>query len=201
MKNKHITKKTHFFYFCMMLFANLIGAISMLLLVSFLGKTGARDFFVRNYKVFAVVYALVGIAISNFIMFLYFKRKAIPNMLSNNECKPNTKEIKKIFCLLVLPSEIIRFILTSLPTRPGGLCGYRFFDGFFAMPANLLYDQFYLMPNNRLEIIRETGYTFVDNALFILVCLLYFALNTTILYFAFLFIWKKYEKQSNTLYL
>jgi hypothetical protein len=49
------------------------------------------------------------------------------------------------------------------------------------------------MPNNRLEIIRKSGYTFADNALFILVYLIYFIVYIGILFLIFWRIWKENE--------
>ena len=71
--------------------------------------------------------------------------------------------------------------------------GYRFFDGFFAMPANIAYDWFYLMPQKRLAVIRESGYTFTDNALFFLIYLIYFAITIAVLFLLFKQLWKENE--------
>ena len=48
------------------------------------------------------------------------------------------------FLSTVLVKEIIRFVLVSIPTSPGKLFGFRFFDGIFAIAPNFIYDQFYV---------------------------------------------------------
>ena len=192
MKKKNLTVYDNLAYIGIMLIANLIAAVAMLLLISILGKSNDRDMIIENYKLFAVIFAFVGVVASSLVMSFYFKRK-LPSIDFSNSEEGGIKAIIKNFCLLVLPGEILRFVFASIPTNPGSMFGYRFFDGFLAMPSNLLYDWFYLMPNDRLEIIRKSGYTFADNALFILVYLIYFIVYIGILFLIFWRIWKENE--------
>ena len=192
MKNK-ITARDKIAYFATMLGANLLGSIAIILILSILSKSNDRNTIIKNYRLFAVIFALIGIGATCLVTFLYFRSKLPDIFVSDIENADNIKVIFKNFCLWVLPGEVIRFILATLPTKPGSMFGYRFFDGFFALPANLVYDWFYLMPEKRLEVIRESGYTFADNALFFLIYLIYFAITIAVLFLIFKQLWKENE--------
>ena len=192
MKNK-ITARDKIAYFATMLGANLLGSIAIILILSILSKSNDRNTIIKNYRLFAVIFALIGIGVTCLVTFLYFRSKLPDIFVSDIENADNIKVIFKNFCSWVLPGEIIRFILATLPTKPGSMFGYRFFDGFFAMPANLVYDWFYLMPEKRLAVIRESGYTFADNALFFLIYLIYFAITIAVLFLLFKQLWKENE--------
>ena len=192
MKNK-ITAYNKIGYFITMLGANLLGSIAIILILSILSKSNDRNTIIKNYRLFAVIFALIGIGVTCLVTFLYFRSKLPHIFVSDTENADNIKVIFKNFCSWVLPGEIIRFILATLPTKPGSMFGYRFFDGFFALPANLVYDWFYLMPKKRLAVIRESGYTIADNALFFLIYLIYFAITIAVLFLIFKQLWKENE--------
>lgn len=192
MKNR-ITVRDKIVYFCTMLGANLLGSVAIILIMSILSKSNDRNIIVQNYRLFAVIFAIIGIGVACLVTFLYFRSKLPDIFVSDTENADSIKVIFKNFCLWVLPGEIIRFILATLPTKPGSMFGYRFFDGFFAMPANLVYDWFYLMPQKRLEVIRESGYTFADNALFFLIYLICFTVTVAALFLLFKQLWKENE--------
>ena len=192
MKNK-ITAYNKIGYFITMLGANLLGSIAIILILSILSKSNDRNTIIKNYRLFAVIFALIGIGVTCLVTFLYFRSKLPHIFVSDTENADNIKVIFKNFCSWVLPGEIIRFILATLPTNPGSMFGYRFFDGFFALPANLVYDWFYLMPKKRLAVIRESGYTIADNALFFLIYLIYFAITIAVLFLIFKQLWKENE--------
>lgn len=192
MKNR-ITVRDKIVYFCTMLGANLLGSVAIILIMSILSKSNDRNIIVQNYRLFAVIFAIIGIGVACLVTFLYFRSKLPDIFVSDIENADSIKVIFKNFCLWVLPGEIIRFILATLPTKPGSMFGYRFFDGFFAMPANLVYDWFYLMPQKRLEVIRESGYTFADNALFFLIYLICFTVTVAALFLLFKQLWKENE--------
>lgn len=192
MKNR-ITVRDKIVYFCTMLGANLLGSVAIILIMSILSKSNDRNIIVQNYRLFAVIFAIIGIGVACLVTFLYFRSKLPDIFVSDTENADSIKVIFKNFCLWVLPGEIIRFILATLPTKPGSMLGYRFFDGFFAMPANLVYDWFYLMPQKRLEVIRESGYTFADNALFFLIYLICFTVTVAALFLLFKQLWKENE--------
>jgi hypothetical protein len=130
------------------------------------------------------------------MIYLYFKRK-----ISDVEMKPYNENlgsvIYKTFLSTVFPAEIIRFILLCIPTKLGSVLGMRFFDGFFAFAPNFIYDQFYVAPNGLHSIIRERGFTFGDNMVFILVYLMYFVINTLILLLVYRHVWKAIDKECN----
>lgn len=192
MKNR-ITVRDKIVYFVTMLGANLLGSVAIILLLSILSKSNDRNIIIKNYRLFAVIFAFIGIGVACLVTFLHFRSKLPDIFVSDIENADSIKVIFKSFCSWVLPGEIIRFILATLPTKPGSMFGYRFFDGFFAMPANLVYDWFYLMPEKRLAVIRESGYTFADNALFFLIYLIYFAITIAVLFLIFKQLWKENE--------
>lgn len=192
MKNL-ITVRDKIVYFVTMLGANLLASVAIILLLSILSKSNDRNIIIKNYRLFAVIFAIIGIGVACLVTFLHFRSKLPDIFISDIENADSIKVIFKSFCSWVLPGEIIRFILATLPTKPGSMFGYRFFDGFFAMPANLVYDWFYLMPEKRLAVIRESGYTFADNALFFLIYLIYFAITIAVLFLIFKQLWKENE--------
>ena len=192
MKNR-LTARDKIVYFCTMLGANLLGSVAIILLLSILSKSNDRNIIIKNYRLFAVIFAFIGIGVTCLVTFLHFRSKLPDIFVSDIENADNIKVIFKNFCLWVLPGEIIRFILATLPTKPGSMFGYRFFDGFFALPANLVYDWFYLMPEKRLAVIRKSGYSFTDNALFFLIYLIYFAITIAVLFLIFKQLWKENE--------
>ena len=192
MKNK-ITAREKISYFATMLGANLLGSIAIILILSILSKSNDRNTIIKNYRLFAVIFALIGIGVTCLVTFLYFRSKLPHIFVSDIENADSIKVIFKNFCSWVLPGEVIRLILATLPTKPGPFFSYRFFDGFFAMPANIAYDWFYLMPQKRLAVIRESGYTFTDNALFLLIYLIYFSISIAVLFLLFKQLWKENE--------
>lgn len=179
-------------YFAFMIIANLAGTVATLLLISILGKTNDRDIVVKNYKLFAIIFAFIGIAITIAIIAFYFKRKL--SKIFPIETETKRTDILKNCALLVLPGEILRFILSAVSMTPGNMFGYRFFDGFLAFAPNLVYDWFYLVPNNRLEDIRKFGYTFTDNSLFLVIYFIYFIVVVGVLFFVFSKMWKNIDK-------
>lgn len=198
MKNeRNVTILDAFVYGIVMFLANLAGTFAMLLfnviVRNLIGVEGMEKF----YSFLVALYAAVGIVLSLFIIRFYFCYK-IPDIVpKKSDNKDRQKMILSNWLFMVLPGEILRFILVSLPTKPGVLlgCGYRFFDGLFAFPANFVYDRIYLMPNNRMPSIYEFGYTFTDNILFIMVYLIYFVINLCLMYILFSKVWVKYEEE------
>jgi len=89
-------------------------------------------------------------------------------------------DVWKRAAFLILPGELLRLILTSLPLPPSGFTGYRFFGGAFNMTAAFLHDVLYLMPNGRRAEVLYHGYSAADNTTYLLcntaVFLLQFAL-------------------------
>lgn len=188
-----ITVRDKIVYFVTMLGANFLASVAIVLLMSILSKSNDRNIIIKNYRLFAVIFAIIGIGVTCLVTFLYFRSKLPDIFVSDIENSDSIKVIFKNFCLWVMPGEIIRLILAIIPTKPGNLFGYRFFDGFFAMPANLVYDWFYLMPQKRLGVIRESGYNFTDNALFFLIYLIYFTVTIAALFLLFKQLWKENE--------
>ena len=138
-----------------------------------------------------VVSVSVAIITSLYITSIYFNRTL--KVEANAEI--DNKTIFRSFLSTVLVKEIVRFVLVSIPTSPGKLFGFRFFDGIFAIAPNFIYDQLYITTNGLHSVIREKGYSFADNIVFIAVYLIYFLVNMVLLYFVYLHIWKKLDKE------
>ena len=197
--NRNVTILESATYTIVMLLANVAGTLFLFLfnaiVKQLIGDEGMEKFYVFLVALFAVV----GMAVSLLLIRFYFRYK-IPDIVPKNSGDQDKRKlILKNFLFMVLPGEILRFILASLPTRSGYILGrgYRFFDGIFAFPPNFVYDRIWLMPNNRMQSIDKYGYTFTDNILFIAVYLVYFILNLFLLYLIFSRVWNQYEKERN----
>lgn len=75
---------------------------------------------------------------------------------------------------LILPAELLRFVLSALPWKPGPMFGYRFFDGVFTFIPSFLQDQLYLFRHGGVFRIREEGYLPGDHRSYFLFYLAYF---------------------------
>lgn len=193
--DKNTTVLDCFVYGIVMLFSNLAGTLVMLLLMIILKYTIGQEGVLKIYAVILFVCTFVSIAAAVFLTRLYFRYKIsdiVPKPGENYDAK---RIIVRNYLFMVLPAEILRMILSILPLPPGNMFGYRFFDGVFAIAPNFICDQLYMMPNSRIGNIRESGYTFTDNAVFFVIYLMYFLICITVLYFAFRDVWNKYEDE------
>lgn len=189
---KHrITLRDRFGYAVWMIIANLAGAAAMLLLVYFVSKSNDADLVRQYYVPFSILLALVAMATTALITGIYFHRN-VPDLLSP-EGDAGCKDILNSFCRLVLPGELLRLILCSLPTTPGMMFGYRFLDGFFALAPNYLWDMFYVIPHNRMDSMRDSGYSATDNLVFLAFYLVCLAVILAVYFFTFRAIWKSAE--------
>ena len=196
MKNeRNTTVLDCFVYGIVMFISNLAGTLSMLLLMLLLKYTIGHELVMKIYAVIVFACTFISIAVAVILTRLYFKHKMsdiVPKQDTEYDAK---KLIPSNYYFMVLPAETLRMILSILPLPPGKTFGYRFIDGFFAIAPNFTYDQLYMVPNNRLESIRESGYTFADNAVFFVFYLVYFIINIAFLYFVFRDVWNKYEDE------
>lgn len=188
---KSITAHTCLGYTLFSAAANLAGAIAMLILLYFVSKSNDADLIRQHYVIFSLLDAAVAMAVTALLTGLYFHRK-MPDVLSH-EGDASPAYILKCFCRWVLPGEIVRLILCSLPTKPGMMFGYRFLDGFFALVPNYLWDMFYVIPNNRLDSMRELGYSATDNLVFLAIYTVYLAVLLIVYFFLFKTIWRAAE--------
>lgn len=181
-------------YFAVMMGSNLAGTAAMIIFMLILKSFPSYEIFVQNYFLYillVIVSVSVTIITSLYITSIYFSRTLKVEANTGND----NKTILKSFLSTVLVKEIIRFVLVSIPTAPGKLLGFRFFDGVFAIAPNFIFDQFYVTTHGLHSIIRERGYSLTDNLVFIAICLVYFIVNIVLLYFAYLYIWKKLDKE------
>ena len=163
----------------------------MLLLLYFVSKSNDADLVRQYYVPFSILFALIAIAAAALITGIYFHRK-MPDLCSP-ERDAGCKDILNSFCRLVLPGELLRLILCSLPTTPGMMFGYRFLDGFFALAPNYLWDMFYVIPHNRMDSMRDSGYSATDNLVFLAFYLAYLAVILGVYFFTFRTVWKTAE--------
>lgn len=188
---KRITASDSLGYAVSMVVANIAGAAVMLLLLYFLSKSNDTDLVNQYFVPFSLLVASIAVATSALITGIYFHRK-LPDIIPT-EGNTGSKNILTSYLRLVLPGEILRFILCSIPTKPGMMFGYRFLDGFFALVPNYLWDMFYVIPHNRLDSMRDYGYTGADNLVFLAIYIAYLAVILTVYFFLFKHIWKTAE--------
>ena len=183
-------------YGIIMMIANAAGTVAFVFFNMIVNATIGQEAANRHYIVFAVLYALLAVSVTWFGIRLYFKYK-IPDI-----CKGagNQSVLRGSFLFVVLPAEILRFLLCCLPTMPGPVFGCRFCDGIFAIAPNFLYSRLYLLPtyNYNLEDIRDFGYLPADNIVFILFYLVYFVIHIAVLYLLFSRAWEAYERERDS---
>ncbi len=194
---RNVTILDTFVYVIVMFLANAIGTLATFVFNAILMYAVPLEVIEKLYPVFVALYAAVGIAVTIFVTRFFFRYKISDIVPKKYEYGDRQILILSNYLYMVLPGEILRFILSSLPTKPGDILGrgYRFFDGLFAFPANFVYDRVYLMPQGRFSSILEYGYTFTDNILFVMVYLVYFVLSLFLLYLVFSKVWDKYEEE------
>jgi len=178
-------------YGIVMFIANAAGTVAIVFFLMLLNAVIGEEAANRHYVIFILLTALIAAAVVWLGSSFYFKYK-IPDI-----CKGETNPtiLRSNFLFIVLPAEILRFILCCLPTMPGPTFGFRFCDGIFAIAPNFLYYMFYLQPNHRLPDIREFGYIFTDHIVFFVYYLVYFAINFCVLYLLFSRVWEKYDRE------
>lgn len=178
-------------YGIVMMIANAAGTVALTFFLMILEATIGQEAANRHYVIFILLSALIAMAVVWVGSRLYFRYK-IPDICKGES---NQSILRSNFLFIVLPPEILRFILCCLPTAPGNTFGSRFCDGIFAIAPNFLYNRFYLIPNNRLPDIREFGYIFTDHIVFFVYYLIYFAFNFCVLYLLFSRAWEKYDRE------
>jgi len=180
-------------YGIVMFIANAAGTVAIVFFLMILKAVIGEEATNRHYVIFILLTALIAAAVVWFGSSFYFKYK-IPDI-----CKGETNQtiLRSNFLFIVLPAEILRFILCCIPTMPGPTFGFRFCDGIFAIAPNFMYSRFYLLPsyNYNLEDIREFGYLFTDHIVFFVYYLVYFAINFCVLYLLFSRAWEKYDRE------
>lgn len=174
--------------------ANVAGTVALILMLYLFKITIGQAAASEHYVSITIISSVIAVAVSALLIYLYFRYK-IPDITPKiTEEYDSVHTMRSNFWFMVLPAEILRMVLATLPTAPGSFFGYRFMDGFFAIAPNFLYDQFYITPYNRRADIWESGYTFADNAVFFGIYFLYFIITVAVLYFVFAYAWKQYEK-------
>lgn len=179
--------------YCLIMFgANFISYYTAILSVNIIGKLVGLNGPVSDIAQAVPIIVLdMGIAFSVVLLadYLFFREKI--EKWTKTSFSSHTLRIN--FAVMVLPSEVLRFLLCMLFRKPGAIFGYRFFDGVFTFIPSFLHDQFYLTPRNRLDSIRLSGFSFTDNITFFLYYLGYFLFTCVVLYFLFHHLWKKQE--------
>ena len=188
---KKINTRDGFGYILFMTLANLAGAAAMLVFMYFVSKSNDTDLVNQYFVPFSLLVASIAVATSALITGIYFHRK-LPDIIPT-EGNTGSKNILTSYLRLVLPGEILRFILCSIPTKPGMMFGYRFFDGFLALAPNYLWDMFYVIPKGRMEHIRKIGYSGTDNLVFLAFYLAYLVVILAVYFFLFKRAWQAEE--------
>ena len=181
-------------YVFLMFGANLISYYVAILSFNIIGKSIGLDGPVYDVaKAVPIIVLDMGVAFTVILLadFLFFRGK----MEKWTKASFSSEALRVNFAVLVLPAEVLRFLLCMLFSNPGAIFGYRFCDGIFTFIPSFLHDQFYLTPHNRLESIRESGFSFGDNLTFFLYYLGYFIFTCVALYFLFQYLWNKQERQ------
>lgn len=122
-------------YFMVMMGSNLAGTAAMVIFMLALKSLPFHEIFIQNYFLYIlllIVSVSVAVITSIYITSIYFSRTLKVEANTGND----NKTILKSFLSTVLVKEIIRFVLVSIPTSPGKLFGFRFFDGIFAIAPN-----------------------------------------------------------------
>jgi len=187
-----VTVSDAILYGLLMFAANFVSTYAAILSFNLLGKLVGLNSPVSDLAQAVPIIVLdMGAAFAVVLLtdFLFFRSKM--EKWTKPSFSPESLHIN--FAVLVLPAELLRFLLCMVSAKPGSLFGYRFFDGFFTFIPSFLHDQFYLTPNSRLESIRESGFSFTDTLTFFLYYLGYFLVTCTALYFLFQYLWNKQE--------
>lgn len=183
-------------YGIIMMIANAAGTVAFVFFHMIIKATIGEEAANRHYIIFAILYALLAVSVTWAGNRLYFRYK-IPDICKGES---SVQILRSNFLYIVLPGEILRFLLCCLPTMPGPVFGCRFCDGIFAIAPNFLYSRFYLLRtyNYNLEDIREFGYLPADNIVFLLFYLVYFVIHIAILYLLFSRAWEAYDRERNS---
>lgn len=192
--NRTVTALDAVLYALLMFGANFVSYYVGILSVNIIGKLVGLDGPVYDVaKAVPIIVLDMGVAFAVVLLadFLFFRGK----MEKWTKVSFSSDALRVNFGVLVLPAEVLRFLLCMLFSGPGAIFGYRFFDGIFTFIPSFLHDQFYLTPHNRLESIRESGFSFGDNLTFFLYYLGYFLFTCVVLYFLFQYLWKQQERQ------
>jgi len=170
--------------------ANIAGfAANLLFRVILSGVPGVRQMLVNSFAstVFILLLSLFSFAAVILISYILFTRLLPDQYLPGASSRVVTQNA----LFFILPAEILRFLLSSLPLRPGRMFGLRLFDGLFTIVPGFAYNQLYLVPNRALERIFEEGYSLTDNIVYILMYLVYFLLTCMVLILLYRRIWQK----------
>ncbi len=197
---KNVTVADIVAYGVLTFIANLAGTLVMLLIAIVLRKTIGLEAAQKAGLVFIIILVAASIAGTLFVTFLYLRYK-LPDIVPKSENGiSNTKTITSYFLTMILPAEVFRAILTSIPTRPGSIFGfgYRFFDGIFAFNSNFLFDQFYLTPQGRWDRVWDHGFSTQDNLVFFAVHIVCFVIHLFLLYLLYTKVWRNYEEARNS---
>lgn len=181
-------------YGLLMFAANFVSSYTAILSFNLLGKLIGINAPVSDLSQAVPILVLDAAAAFTVVLladFLFFRA----NMEKWTKPSFSTESLRINFAVLVLPAELLRFLLCMVSTKPGSLFGYRFFDGFFTFLPSFLHDQLYLTPHNRLESIRTNGFSSGDTLTFFLYYLGYFLVTCAALYFLFRHLWRKQECQ------
>ncbi len=194
LRRRTVTIPDAILYGLLMFAANFVSSYTAILSFNLLGKLLGINAPVSDLSQavpILVLDAAAAFAVVLLADFLFFRA----NMEKWTKPSFSPESLRINFAVLVLPAELLRFLLSMISTKPGTLFGYRFFDGFFTFLPSFLHDQLYLTPHNRLESIRTSGFSSGDTLTFFLYYLGYFLVTCTALYFLFRYLWQKQERQ------
>ena len=101
-------------YGIVMFIANVVGTVAIVFFLMILNAVIGQEAANRHYVIFILLTALIAAAVVWLGSSFYFKYK-IPDI-----CKGETNQtiLRSNFLFIVLPAEILRFILCCLPTMP-----------------------------------------------------------------------------------
>lgn len=162
-------------YLPIMLIANAAGCAGLLAAQIFITILLNNDrSYTRGAAGYIIVFlmAIAAFAVSLTVTYILCRRK-FDNLFAADIPLPT---VHANTLALVLPAEILRFLIASLPWKPGGILGLRFFDGLFTVIPSFLFDQLYLVRHGGVRRVREEGYLPGDNAAYIAIYLVYFLL-------------------------
>ena len=175
--------------------ASVIFYLSMQLICAIIGR---YDFYADEAVPLMLLSSLPSIVCAVALRFLFI-RKNFKELLSLTDQRTVDQGKTLLnYAAMIVPGEIVRFLLSALTFTPSKMFGLHFLEGAFSFAPDFYWYFTYLVPGGREAEAHLHGFSSADNLAFSKIYLVYLIVEMAVLLYVVFRLFRKYQKEQKS---
>ncbi len=172
--------------------ASVVFYLSMQLICAIIGK---YDFYAGEAVPLMLLSSLFSIACAVALRYLFIRNNFKELLSLTDQRTVDQSKTVLNYAVMIVPGEIVRFLLSALTFTPSKMFGLHFLEGAFSFAPDFYWYFTYLVPGGRETEAHLHGFTSADNLAFSKIYLVYLIAEMAVLCYAVSKLFRKYRKE------